>query len=268
MKPQIDTDEHGSETAKRVRRFWFCLIRVHPCSSVVPKALVLVALICGQASAATKLFFRTQATAPSSLGKTTASGSAGYGCNPTGGYAQQIAGMTTTAGSASVGTVLTPTSSAPPCQIGHTSLTNFYTWYSAPLSSGLTLSGNVDFNITCSESNNALNAGIRVSVYRWDVSTGGNRELVISGDTTECAGSRIAIAAAAPSSTVFNTGDRLWFVIEVINVGGSWGGNSSRTATFSCGAASGSSGDSFANFADTLSFASETNNNPAKGFSQ
>jgi len=229
-----------------------------------PAALALLALgLCLQAQ--TKLYFRTQATAPSGLGKTTASNSTGYGCAPTAGYDQEIAAVTTAAGSASVGTVTTPTSTAPPCQIAHNALSNFYSWYSPPLSSGLTISGDVDSNVTCSESNAALNAGIRISVFRWDASTGGNRELLIAMDTTECAGSRIAIAAAAPSPVAFGAGDRLFFVVEVINVGGSWGGNSSRTVTFSCGAAAGSSGDSFVNFADTLSFSSDTNNAPARG---
>ena len=218
-------------------------------------------------AAQTKLFLRSS-TATSGLGLSIGNTSIGYGCAPVAGYNHLIRPMITTAGAGAAAQILTPTSTAPPCQWGDGPGTAYVTWFSPPLSSGLTLSGNIDFNCSCAESNNALNSGCRFIVKRWDASDGGIKETVMtSADTTECAGARIAIAAAAPTSTVFNTGDRVALIVEVRNVGGGWGGNGSRTTTLSYNAGSGSFGDTFVNFADTLSFAADTNNWPAKGMS-
>jgi hypothetical protein len=51
--------------------------------------------------------------------------------------------------------------------------------------------------------------------------------------------------------------DRLAFVVEIRNVGGGWGGNNSRTVTVSVDAASGSNGDTFANFVDAITFGTD-----------
>jgi len=135
---------------------------------------------------------------------------------------------------------------------------------SPPLSSGVTISGNIDFNISCDESQTTLNAGMRMIVYRWSVKVGGIVSIILtSADTAECDNTRLAIAAAAPTSTVMDVGDRLVFKVEITNVGGAWGGNSVRTVTLKGDAASGSLGDTFANFADTLSFSADSNNGRA-----
>lgn len=220
------------------------------------------------AYAATKLFLRNTASA---LGVSAASGSTGYGCNNLTGP-QNLLLASTTAGTASASKTHTPTNTAPPCQSADG--TNYYVWYSPPLSSGLTLSGNIDFNITCTESATATNAAMRMIVKRWDALYGGPVSTILtSADTLECGAAgctsnRCAIAAAAPTSTTLNTGDRLMFIVEIRNVGGGWGGNGSRTVTLQIDAASGSAGDTFANFADTISFSADSNNAPAIGMSQ
>jgi len=218
-------------------------------------------------NAATKLFLRTISSAGTpAIGADTASGSTGFGCNNLTGP-QQLRRAVTTAGPGVLTVVHTPTSAAPPCQMA--SAAAYFTWYSDPLAAGLTLAGNIDFSVTCSESSTTLNAGMRMIVKRWSASTGGIAETLMTGaDSAECNGARLAVAAAAPTSTVFNSGDRLVLIVEIRNVGGGWGGNSSRTVTLSLDAASGATGDTFVNLADTLSFASDTNNAPAKGFGQ
>lgn len=221
--------------------------------------ILLLFLAAGSvAEAQTKLYFRVSAA--SGLGDA-ATGYTGYGCNNlTGSSIRRIA--TTTAGSSVVSQTHTPTSTAPPCQM--TNVSNYLWFFSAPLSADVTISGNIDFNISCSESNASLNAGMRVLVYRWKASLGGiSEQTMTSADTAECNDSRLAIAAAAPTSVAFKAGDRLAFKIEIRNVGGSWGGNSSRTVTLKINAAATVLGDSFANFADTLSFGADVNNGRA-----
>lgn len=213
------------------------------------------------AQAQTKFFLRTTTSA---LGVFEASSYTGYGCNSiTGNRRRYLA--STTAGSAGTSYTQTLSSTAPPCDTSDG--TAFYRWFSPPLSTGLTISGNIDFNISCSESNAALNAGMRMIVYRWSVQVGGVVSTIItSADTTECSSGpvqRRAIAAAALTSTVMEAGDRLVFQVEVRNVGGSWGGNGSYTSTLQFNAAAGSTGDTFANFANTISFAADTNNGRA-----
>jgi len=214
----------------------------------------------GQAAEAqTKLFLRN---AISGLGRPLVNSYTGYGCNGTTADRERFL-ANTTAGSAAASFTFAPTSTAPPCHIFNTSFT-YPLFFSPPLSAGVTISGNIDFNITCSESATATNAGMRMIVYRWSVKVGGVVSTIItSANTAECNGTRLAIAAAAPTSTVMDAGDRLVFLVEVTNVGGAWGGNSTRTVTMQADAASGSTGDTFANFANTLSFAADINNGRA-----
>lgn len=216
-------------------------------------------------NAATKLFLRSTPAGTSGLGVNLSAGSIGYGCaNLTGDWTTRIAN--TTAGAAVTSISATPTSTAPPCPIWGSA---YFVYVTAPLSSGVTISGNIDFNISCSESATQLNAGMRIIVKRWDTRDGGIKETVItSADTLECNDTRRAIAAAAPTSTVFNAGDRLLFFVEVRNVGGGWGGNGSRTVALKMEGPDGTLGDTFANFADTLSFAADTNNWPSRGITQ
>lgn len=222
---------------------------------------ILLALLVSspEASGQTKLFLRDGTS--SSLGEISTTSYTGYGCsNVTGNLARRIA--ITTAGATVSSQVSTPTSTAPPCPFGNSTL--YLLFFTPPLSSGVTISGNIDFNISCDESAVALNAGMRMTVYRWSVKVGGIVSTILtSANTAECNNTRLAIAAAAPASTVMAVGDRLIFKVEITNVGGAWGGNSARTATLKINAASGSLGDTFANFADTLSFAADSNNGRA-----
>jgi len=220
---------------------------------------LLFAFASPQASGQTKLFLRVTG---SELGILWSSSYVGYGCNNTTPISLSRRQASTTAGSGVQLFVHTPTSTAPPCHAGGDQ--NLFVWFSPPLSSGVTISGNIDFNISCTESDVALNAGMRMIVYRWSVKVGGIVSTIItSADTVECANTRLAIAAAAPTSTVMDVGDRLVFKVEIRNVGGAWGGNSALSVTLKLDAASGSLGDTFANFANTLSFSADSNNGRA-----
>ena len=227
------------------------------------KLILLFALLslAPAVAAQTKLFFRSGTGPIPLLGADWSTDYTGYGCNnATGGHKRR--GASTTAGAAVASFAHTPTSTAPPCHGPGGTL--YFSWFSLPLSAGVTISGNIDFNISCTESNNALNAGMRVIVYRWSKLLGGiNATILTSASTGECDNTRLAIAAAAPTSTVMAVGDRLAFRVEITNVGGAWGGNSARTVTLKIEAASGSLGDTFANFADTISFSADSNNGRA-----
>jgi hypothetical protein len=229
-------------------------MRIH---RLITVGLLLLAAFPGHAQ--TKLFLKNTA---SPLALNIATAYAGYGCNSfSGDHIQRVAN--TTQGGTTVTTTQSPSNGTPPCQTGSESGATYNRWITAPVSSGFTLSGNIDYSAGCRESANQLNAGFRFVVYRWSVADGGVVSTIhTSADTTEC-GTTAAlrtIAAAAPTSTVMATGDRLVFVIEMRAVGGGWGGNGSRTFDHLYNGTAGSSGDSFVNFADTFTFSADVNN--------
>ena len=221
-------------------------------------AVIALLLLCGAAAPAATKVFMTDTAAATGLGAIWSTGYTGYGCfSGTVEARRRVA--SSSAGSSAVSYTRAVTSTAPPCAAAGAS--NLFYFFTAPLSSGVTISGNIDFNISCNESATALNAGMRMTVYRWSALIGGiDATIITSANTTECNNTRLAIAAAAPTSTTLAAGDRLVFLVEVRNVGGAWGGNGSRTATLIVNAASGSLGDTFANFTETISFASDSNN--------
>jgi hypothetical protein len=223
------------------------------------KAVMFFMLVVSwQARAATKIFLRD---ASSAMATTIATGYSGYGCNSySGSHIRKLAN--TTQGSSTVTTSQTPTATAPPCQFGIESSATYLQWWTPPIASGVTLSGNINYSAGCSENNGNLNLGLRFVVYRYSKARGGIVSTIhTSADSTEC-GTSLAlrtIAAAAPTSTTMAAGDRLVFVVEMRAVGGTWGGNNARTASLGYDGTTGSTGDAFANFVDTFSFSADAN---------
>lgn len=213
-------------------------------------------------AAQTKVFLRNTA----SLLGAPVSGYAGYGCDAlTALPLYKLA--STTAGAAAVTKTFTPSSTTPPCDCNDG--TNYFLWFTPPLSSGVTIASNIDYSLTGSESAIQLNSGGRFVLYRWSAATGGIVSTIMTSATTSEFGtsaSRNAITAAAPTSTAMAVGDRIVIRVETMNVG-SFGGNSSRTWSIQTDAASGSTGDTFVNFGDTLSFSADSNNAPARALS-
>lgn len=207
--------------------------------------------------AATKILLRD---ASSPLG-TLATAGAGIGCaNGSHDYLWRTA--TTTQGSSAVTRTFAPTVTAPPClPQTATSGGQFLRFISPPISSAVTISGNINYQAGCAESATQLNAGFRFVVKRWSRTKGGIDATVhTSANSAECGGANLAIAAATPTSTAFAVGDRIVIEVEVTNVGGAWGGNSARTFSLVYDAGAGVYGDSFANFVDNVSFAADSNN--------
>lgn len=206
----------------------------------------------------TKVLFHNAASV---LGRTSTAGG-GIGCvNGTNTYTWRQA--TTAQGVGIVSQTFAPSSTASPCTQQTASTGGDYLRFiSPPLSAGVTISGNINYQGGCLESATAMNAGFRIVVYRWSRAKGGiDATIMTSAASAECTtAANQAIAAAAPSSTVMAVGDRLVFEVQVLASGGTWGGNGSRTFRFDYDAGAGAQGDAFANFVDTISFATDTNN--------
>jgi hypothetical protein len=137
-------------------------------------------------------------------------------------------------------------------------------WFSAPLSSGVTISSTVTPNFWGLESNGQCNCGFRYEVLRWSVAAGGIvSSLGISTDNgaTEW-GTSAAVRTAptlSPTSTAFVTGDRIVMVIYNDDGNGVTEG-SGRTWTLDYDAATGVDGDTYLSFTETISFSADTNN--------
>jgi len=138
------------------------------------------------------------------------------------------------------------------------------TWVSAPLASGVTISGTITPNLWGLESNAACNCGARYEVLRWSVKDGGIvSSLGISTDdgVTEW-GTTSAVRTAptlTPTSTAFVTGDRI--VIVIYNDDGNAVTEASgRTWTFYFDGATGVNGDTYLSFTETITFSADSNN--------
>ena len=145
-------------------------------------------------------------------------------------------------------------------------------WISAPLSSGVTVSGTITPNLWGLESANQCNCGARYEVLRWDVSVGGIvSSLGISSDGGLSEWSTNAAARTAPTltptSTAFNAGDRIVILIYNDDGNGVTEANG-RNWTLDYDAGTGVDGDTYLSFTETISFSAESNNAPAKGMSQ
>ena len=137
-------------------------------------------------------------------------------------------------------------------------------YISAPLSSGVTISGTITPNIYGLESNGTCNCGLRYEVLRWSVARGGIvSSLGISTDDgfTEWTTSATLKTSTTltPTSTVFVAGDRVAFLFYSDDANTTTEG-SGRTFTIDYDAATGGDGDTYLSFTETLSFASDTNN--------
>jgi hypothetical protein len=137
-------------------------------------------------------------------------------------------------------------------------------WISAPLSSGVTISGTITPNLWGLESNVACNCGARYEVLRWSLASGGivsSLGISTDGGLTEW-GTTAAVRTAptlTPTSTAFVTGDRI--VIVVYNDdGASVTEASGRTWTLDYGAATGVDGDTYLSFTEAISFSADSNN--------
>ncbi|MGE0634620.1 MAG: hypothetical protein AB7O96_19560 [Pseudobdellovibrionaceae bacterium] len=216
--------------------------------------LILVTLIPAKGRS-TALYLLDSA---SPLGRISLSGN-GLGCfrNPQN-YSYKTA--STVRGSGSITKTFAPTNVAPPC-LAQTTNTNgdFLMWASPPLASSVVIDGNINYSLGCRESNASMNAGFRFVVKKWSAKIGGIESVVhTSPVSSECSTtlSLRTIAASAPTPTTFTVGDRIVITVEVMNVG-TWGGNSSRTFRVTYRGTASSTGDSFVNFSDTLSFATD-----------
>jgi hypothetical protein len=217
---------------------------------------MVVLCLCGSlAEAQTTLYLRDTA---SKLG-TPATGGVGIGCYATSRDWRWL--LASTSSGSEWSTSQAPTSTAPPCHIEYSSWGIFMRWISPPVSSAINLTGNYDYQGKCSESNGNLNAGFSFEVWRWSRTTGGIDLRLDNGpNSTECGTSAttLTIAAHAPtcgSSCNLAVGDRIAIFVFVENAGGTWGGNNSRSFLLYIAGA-----NSFAHFAQTISFASDTNN--------
>ena len=151
-------------------------------------------------------------------------------------------------------------------------------WISAPLASGVTISGTITPNLWGLESAIQCNCGARYEVLRWSVSADGIvsaggivSSLGISSDggLSEW-GTSAAVRTAptlTPTSTTFKAGDRI--VILIYNDDGNGVTEASgRNWTLDYDAGTGVDGDTYLSFTETISFSSDTNNAPPRGFSQ
>jgi hypothetical protein len=221
--------------------------------------------------AATKVFLHNATSAYGTLsnGPTRLAGTCAVGNNN---YKFRLANSTQ--GASAVTVTWQPTlSGTAPCYIqngtgGATS--DYLIWMSPPLSSAVTISGNIDYNFWAKESQNGMNASIEFTILRWSLHDQGIVSTVqVAGFGAEMSTSIAAaktIAAAAPTSTAFAAGDRIVITVEIVNPPAlTLNQNGTRTVTLAYDGTSGASGDSYVNFADTFTFSSDA---PPPGISQ
>ncbi len=144
-------------------------------------------------------------------------------------------------------------------------------WFSAPISSSVTISGSITPNLWGLESAIQCNCGARYEVLRWDVSAGGIvKSLGISSDGGLSEWGTGAAARTAPtltpSSTTFNAGDRIVIVIYNDDGNGVTEG-SGRNWTLDYDAGTAVDGDTYLSFTETITFNADSNNAPAQGYS-
>lgn len=125
------------------------------------------------------------------------------------------------------------------------------TFFSEPLTEGVTISGTVTPNLRGLESANAVNAGFALLVERANTA-GVAQSTVIARQVigTELATSEAArTASLTPTSTAFAAGERIRVTISLINVGTM--GTGTVTMHYN-GAASAASGDNFLTFTENF----------------
>jgi hypothetical protein len=140
-------------------------------------------------------------------------------------------------------------------------------WFSAPLSSGVTISGTITPNLWGYEYAATTNAAARYEVLRWSVARGGIvSSLGISAETMTEWGTTSAVRTApalVPTSTAFVTGDRI--VIVIYNDDGNGVTEVSGDYMYiRYDGATGVDGDTYLSFTETISFSADSNNAPAR----
>jgi len=141
-------------------------------------------------------------------------------------------------------------------------------WLSAPLSSGVTISGTITPNLWGYESGVSCNCGARYEVLRWSVKTGGivsSLGISTDGGVTEWAtgGEVRTTPTLTPTSRAFLAGDRI--VIVIYNDDGNGVTEASGYSwTFYYDAGAGANGDTYLSFTETISFSADSNNAPAR----
>ena len=136
-------------------------------------------------------------------------------------------------------------------------------WVSAPLSSGVTISGTITPNLWGKESAAQCNCGARYEILRWDFNSRGIASSlgISSDDGLSEWGTSAAVRTTptlTPTSTTFNTNDRL--VIVIYNDDGSGVTEASgRNWTLDFNGATGVDGDTYLSFTETVSFSADTN---------
>lgn len=152
-------------------------------------------------------------------------------------------------GRTAVTTTTTTTASGTNITITATAGGQALSWFSEPLTNGVTISGSITPNIRCRESANTVNAGIALAIERTDsagtvLSTVSARAVIgLEAGTTEAA----RTAARTPTSTAFSAGDRIKFTLSVINVGTMGAGTFN---TYHDSPAAAASGDSYITFTE------------------
>ena len=154
-------------------------------------------------------------------------------------------------GNAVTTAVTTSTASGTNIQVTATAGGTALTFFSEPLTEGVTISGTVTPNLRGLESANGVNSGLALLVERANNAGVANSTViarqVIGAElgTTEAA----RTASLTPTSTIFAAGDRIRVTISLINVGTMGAGT---VTMFYNGAASAASGDNFLTFTETF----------------
>jgi len=139
-------------------------------------------------------------------------------------------------------------------------------WITAPLSASVTLSGSITPNLWGLESAAQCNCGLRYQVLRWSAAGGIDASLGVTADSSLSEwGTSAAVRTApslAPPSTAFAAGDRIVIVIYNDDASGVTQASGRNWTLDYDGPTTGSDGDTYLSFAETLSFAADTNNAP------
>jgi hypothetical protein len=224
------------------------------------RTLISLLLLAVSAPGATKLILSNTA----SLLKPPVTTAVNAGCNVgTNTWAYLLAGSAQ-GSSTQTWTWAPPNGCTPPATMQSASGGTMAYWFSAPINSGGTLSGNANYSYGCGESAIALNYGPRFTIYRWNPRLGIVPGIIDQKTSVECTNSVLTLttitAAAMTGSATFVTGDRIVIVVEAMNIG-TFGANGSRTLLFGYGGAAAGTGDTFVNFVTpTFTFSADSNN--------
>lgn len=127
-------------------------------------------------------------------------------------------------------------------------------WVSPPIQTQITISGTVTFNLWAKEANAANNATVRMELRQYTAGAEAGTAFAAASfgsELTTTIGSKNW--TVTPTSTVFNPGDRIVAYIYIVNVGTMGAGSPGATVDYA-GPTSGSDGDSWFQFTETVAF--------------